>query len=57
MGARVYLTVQPTEAPLVSHQIPRSLQEMWSEKALLQGLFVSFLHSGPSSITTSMFRN
>lgn len=34
-SAGCYLTVQPTEAPLVSHHIPRSLQEMWSEKAFL----------------------
>ena len=32
---RVYLTVQATEAPLVSYHIPRSLQEMWSEKSFL----------------------
>lgn len=35
MSIRVYLTVQPTEAPLVSYHIPRSLQEIWSEKAFL----------------------
>lgn len=34
-GAWKYLAVQPTEAALVSHHIPRSLQEMWSEKAFL----------------------
>lgn len=34
-GARGYLTVQAAEAPLVSHHIPRSLQEMWSEEAFL----------------------
>ena len=56
-GARAYLTVQPTEAPLVSYHIPRSLQEVWSEKAFLQGLLVFLLHPGPSSITTNMLRH
>ena len=35
MGTRGYLAVQATEATLVSYHIPRSLQEMWSEKSFL----------------------